>query len=271
MPEVKVRFWLAASVVLPLRETAPVPVENVPVPFCVMLPAPDVSVKFLPAASVTSPLSEIAPVPVEKVPLPEMPKLPEACAYAVTPDNPPAAEMPIVGEVRMLLKPVPTVNALKVLFVCVVTLPKLIPVNVSDPPALSVPVKLIPKPLTAVVLDESESVALIVVADAFVLLTYVWVRVPVPEESVKFLLAAIVVLPLREIDPVPVERVVEPVWLMLPASVKLPFSKTVNLDEPPDLISRAVLVAALVSSMINDGAVPALVRVNEVAVPESVD
>src|SRR6185437_10330700 len=108
-------------------------------------------------------------------------------------------------------------------------------------------------------------------------------RVVAPVPTVKVFDPVTEVLPFKLTAPVPVESVPEPVWATLPVKVAvpatssvpvvftLPFSRTVNLSVPPDLISRAVLVAVLVSSMINEGAVPALVRVKEVGVPVSVD
>ena len=72
----------------------------------------------------------------------------------------------------------------------------------------------------------------------------------------------------------PVEELVEAVELveaMVPAVWRLPSSSMVRLAVPLDWIERAVLVAAFVSLMIKEGAVPALVREKEVAVPESED
>lgn len=48
--------------------------------------------------------------------------------------------------------------------------------------------------------------------------------------------------------------------------VRLPVSSIDRLVVPPDWICNAVFVAALVSLIMNAGAVPALVRVNEVEV-----
>src|SRR6266704_2586002 len=90
--------------------------------------------------------------------------------------------------------------------------------------------------------------------------------VPLPEESVKFLFAAIVTLPLRETLPVPVERVVLPDWVILPFVERLPFARTVKLGVPLDWIVRAVLPALLVSLMTNAGAEPALVKLKDVGV-----
>ncbi len=113
-------------------------------------------------------------------------------------------------------------------------------------------------------------------------------------DSVTVLLAAIVVAP--DIAPAavipPLLLLIEPVieappaaTVSRPADVIVPVPVVVTLPEveispsslivseltPPDLICRAVLVAPFVSSIINDGAVPALVTVNEVAVPEFED
>lgn len=62
-----------------------------------------------------------------------------------------------------------------------------------------------------------------------------------------------------------------PVVAMFPVVDKSPFSLMVSVVEPPDWIAREVLVAAFVSLMTKAFAVPALVKVNDVAVPESVD
>ncbi len=62
-----------------------------------------------------------------------------------------------------------------------------------------------------------------------------------------------------------------PVVVIFPDVEIVPSSEIVSLLVPPDLISSAVLVAPFVSLIINDGAVPALVKVNDVAVPELLD
>lgn len=62
-----------------------------------------------------------------------------------------------------------------------------------------------------------------------------------------------------------------PVVAMFPEVEIVPFSLIVNLLTPPDWIAREVFVAALVSLMMKAFAVPALVKVNDVAVPESLD
>jgi hypothetical protein len=133
-------------------------------------------------------------------------------AFRVVVDTPvapvmlPAPVMAIDGEERKLVKPVPKVNALKVLLVCAVTFPKFTPVMVLAPVVFAVPVRLIPSAFTAVVPLDAVSVALNVAAVP-VLLVYVCVSVPVPLESAKFLFAATVVSPLRETAPVPVANV----------------------------------------------------------------
>ena len=125
---------------------------------------PDESVRFLLAAMVVAPLSEIAPVPVENVPAPEIAKLPDDWAYPVSPDIAPAAVRLTVGEVMKLLKPVPKVMPLKVLLVAGVTVPKLRPVIVLVFEPFAVPVRLTSIPSTVLGLVFSVSVALIVVA-----------------------------------------------------------------------------------------------------------
>jgi hypothetical protein len=77
-----------------------------------------------------------------------------------------------------------------------------------------------------------------------------------PEETVR--------VPAEEIVPVPVVEI-------LPEEEREPSSLMVSLLTPPDWIARAVLVAALVSLMTKEVAVPALVREKEVGVPESDD
>lgn len=62
-----------------------------------------------------------------------------------------------------------------------------------------------------------------------------------------------------------------PVVARLPVVERLPVSLIVKAVTPADWMTKEVLVAALVSFNINALAVPALVKVNEVAVPESVD
>ena len=60
--------------------------------------------------------------------------------------------------------------------------------------------------------------------------------VPVPEERVKFLFAAIVVSPFKETAPVPVLKVVAPVWDIFPDVLKAPPSattKTSSTSNPP--------------------------------------
>lgn len=54
--------------------------------------------------------------------------------------------------------------------------------------------------------------------------------------------------------------------MIVPLVVRLPVSSIERLVVPPDWICNAVLVAALVSSIINAGTVPALVKVKEVGV-----
>ena len=103
------------------------------------------------------PFKLTVPVPVEKVPDPVCEKLPDV-VMPVAPVSAPAAEILTVGEVRMLVNPVPTVIALKVLLVCDVTLPKLSPVRVFDPEPFAVPTRLTPSPFTAVVPLDAESV-----------------------------------------------------------------------------------------------------------------
>lgn len=71
-----------------------------------------------------------------------------------------------------------------------------------------------------------------------------------------------------KLDP-PLIVVMSAVWF--PASESTPFSAILTVCDPPDSILKAVLVAALVSLMMKAGAVPALVSVNDVAVPVSVD
>jgi hypothetical protein len=96
-------------------------------------------------------------------------------AFRVVVDTPvapvmaPAPVMAIDGEERKLVKPVPNVMPLNVLFVCAVTFPKLTPVMVFAPVPFAVPVRLIPSALTAVVPLDAESVALRVAAVPVVL------------------------------------------------------------------------------------------------------
>jgi len=61
VPEASEKFWLAATVVGPLSETAPVPVEKVPLPAWV---------KVLPEAIETLPFRVLVPEDVPKVPVP---------------------------------------------------------------------------------------------------------------------------------------------------------------------------------------------------------
>jgi hypothetical protein len=124
----------------------------------------------------------------------------------VAPVMAPVPVMAIDGEERKLVKPVPKVIPLKVLFVWAVTFPKFTPVMVFAPVVFAVPVRLIPSALTDVVPLAAESVALKVAAVPVVLL-YVWVNIPVPLARVKFFPLATVVSPPKVTAPVEVENV----------------------------------------------------------------
>ncbi len=112
-----------AIVVLPLRVTAPVPVENVPAPDWVRLllnvaapvtpsvppkvvaPVPTVNV-FAPVTLV-APLSETAPVPVANVPAPDCATLPEKVAFPVTPNVPAKVASPLIETAPVPVAKVP--------------------------------------------------------------------------------------------------------------------------------------------------------------------
>ena len=97
-------------------------------------------------------------------------------------------------------------------------------------------------------------------------------RVSAPEVPVIVTGPVVTVRPLeavRRADEVMVPS--KPVVVKLPEVVALPFSSTVKEVKPLDWTVIALLTAALVSLMTKAFAVPALVRVKDVAVPESED
>ena len=57
--------------------------------------SPDVKVRFLPDAMVVSPFIDTAPVPVESVPVPDIVKLPEDWVYPVSPDIAPEVKVAV--------------------------------------------------------------------------------------------------------------------------------------------------------------------------------
>lgn len=106
--------------------------------------------------------SSLVPV-VRSLVTPEMVSCPEVVIapekIVPAPEILPFEAILIVGEVRKLVKPEPNVRPLKVLFDSAVIFPKLMPVLVLAP-VEAVPVRLIPKELTATVPDEAELVVL---------------------------------------------------------------------------------------------------------------
>ncbi len=87
-----------------------------------------------------------------------------------------------------------------------------------------------------------------------------------PELMIRPLMVLVAVGPLKT----PAEVMVPlPVVEILPEVEMVPSSVMVNLETPPDFISRAVLVAPLVSSNIKAGAVPCWVRVSDWSVAVS--
>ena len=92
-------------------------------------------------------------------------------------------------------------------------------------------------------------------------------KVTLPEVKVKFLPEAMVVSPLRDTAPVPVPKVLAPVWL------KMPLTVTVPLEVSPEVaVIKSEMVGVAVQAVEPKVVViPALPRVNPVAfVPPTV-
>jgi len=191
----------AATSVLPLRETMPVPVLRVPLPVWEMLPpakvlVPVPTLKVLLPVTLVAPFRETLPVPVLKVPeLADWSKLPLAMVMPVAPVMAPALliSMLVVSRLKVpdpppiltkaLLLPVLMLVALLVLL-----LMEVVPVRVRPPVPWSKPVPLLtptptmaPAELTVKLPREIELLvlpAIVVLAPARPRVRAFWVVVP---------------------------------------------------------------------------------------------
>ena len=194
-----------------------------------------------------------------------------------------------------MLSAIPSVNALPVPLALITTVEPLILTAPVVFPAVSV----LPAPDARVVLPEEESVvnapvdgvsvpmAVLLIPVAVVLkLAEVIVnalapvltddalrpdKVSAPEVPVIFTAPVVTVKPLEAVNN-PADVIVPvPVVAMLPEVDSTPFSLMVSVVTPPDFTTNALFVPALVSLITKAGAVPASVKVKEVAVPVSDD
>lgn len=93
----------------------------------------------------------------------------------------------------------------------------------------------------------------------------------VPEVAVRFNAPVVWVKPFDAVRRLFDVMVPVPVVLILPDVERVPFSLMLSVVKALDWMAKEVFVAALVSLMTNALSVPALVKVNDVAVPVSVD